>query len=175
MASNSDIQEILDYLDTHLSRKFPVGVAELRNYIFNTHSKLEDWMGAVITRESFKYAEASSIETKLKGQIMGDASIQVHRLLSVAEFHMVLKVFLKSVDDSKLHKDLKDKIEAVNRIRNEFAHPAGNFDLRAYDASTIEGTKNQIEVLTKLRDAIGVMEQYLLTYHKAWYLEVSKL
>ena len=132
-------------------------------------------MGVVITRESFKYAEASSIETNLKGQIIGDASIQVHRLLSVAEFHMVLKVFLKSVDDPNLRKNLKDIIEAVNRIRNEFAHPAGYFDLKAYDASTAEGNKNQIEVLTKLRDAINLMEQYLLTYQKAWYLEVSKL
>jgi len=62
---NTDIshfKEMLDTLDKHLERKFPKGVAELRNYIFNTHAKLEQWMGAAIARASFKTVESSDLD-----------------------------------------------------------------------------------------------------------------
>lgn len=166
----SDIKALLDNLDKHLAGKFPAGVPELRNYIFNAHSKLEDWMGVVIIRESFKTVQSSSLEMSLKTAIMSDASIEVNRLLVVMEFHAILKAFLKSVDDNKLKVDLEDKISTVNRIRNEFAHPFGNF-LRLYDINTVEGVQNQIKVLKKLYSAIATMEAYLLIYHKEWYLE----
>ena len=169
----SDIKTLLDNLDKRLARKFPKGVAELRNYIFNAHSQLEDWIGVVIIRESFKTVESSGLDMKLKTTIMSDASIEVNRLLMVMEFHMMLKAFLKSVDNHKLRIVLEDKISAVNRIRNEFAHPFGNF-LRLYDINTPEGVQNQIKVLNKLYSAIEAMEKYLLTYHKKWYLESLK-
>lgn len=171
----SSINPIEAYINAHLQRKFPKGVEELRNLVFNTHSKLEDWMGVDILRASFKNIESSkTIEESERNNILADVSIQVHRLLGSLEYYGLLKVFLKNVEGAKLKNALKDKLSEVNRIRNEFAHPYGNYDLRQYDATQPGGEQRSMEVKKKLKEAIGLMETYLTTYHREWFLSVSK-
>lgn len=173
-----DREKIMKTLSVHLKGKFPKGVPKLRNFVFNTHARIEDWMAASITRASFKTIEEDkTINTDLRGRIMGDASIQVHRLISNMEFHAILKTFLKNVNeyDPRMKKKLEESITTVNRIRNEFAHPYGNYDLSAYDISEPQGTSKQIDVLNKMLVALEDMEGYLNTYHKEWFNTVSKL
>lgn len=168
--TKTDISSVLSELNRHLEGKFPKGVRELRDYIFNTHAMLENWMGVAIIRASFKTVENSSLDVTWRSSVMSDASIQVNRLLSVLGFSSMLRVFLKGVPDEEIRKDLNKKIRKVNKVRNEFAHPFGNFDLRAYDLTTKEGVANQVKVLTQLLVALETVEKYLLVYHKNWYL-----
>jgi len=176
MTNLTDRKEAIKTLNKHLEGKFPKGVSKLRNLVFNTHARLEDWMAAAITRASFKTVENNNkIDVDLRGHIMGDASIQVHRLISNMEFHAILKTFLKGIDDPKMKKGLESSIGAVNRIRNEFAHPYGNFDLSAYDIKKPEGLTNQINILNKMMIALKDMEEYLNTYHKEWFENVKEI
>jgi len=106
---------------------------------------------------------------------MGDVSIQMHRLLTVMEFHSILEAFLKNVEDEKLRKELDNKISAVNRIRNEFAHPYGYFDLTQYSVDSPEGLQNHNKTLELLCSSLEVMERYLLKYHNDWYKNTKSL
>lgn len=179
MTQVTDRKKIMKVLGAHLEGKFPKGVPKLRNFVFNTHARLEDWMAASITRASFKTIEEDKTinDVDLRGSIMGDASTQVHRLISNMEFHAILKTFLKNVNeyDPKMKKKLEESINTVNRIRNEFAHPYGNYDLSAYNTNETQGVSNQIDVLNKMLVALKNMEEYLNTYHKDWFNDVSKL
>lgn len=176
MTKLTDRDETIKILNKHLEGKFPRGVSKLRNIVFNTHARLEDWMAAAITRASFKTVENNNrINVELRGQIMGDASIQIHRLISNMEFHAILKTFLKGVDDLKMKRELEESVGAVNRIRNEFAHPYGNFDLSAYNINKPEGLSNQIKILGKMMIALRNMEKYLNQYHKEWFENVKEI